>query len=63
MLEWTQHEGSVVCLLYALHNIEVIFIIKPLAAGEISFDHLLINCQKKLKINDILDKIYIGDCY
>ena len=45
------------------NNIEVIFIIKPLAAGEISFDHLLINCQKKLKINDILEKIYIGNCY
>ena len=44
------------------NNIEVIYKIKPFAAGAISLDSIIGQCSKKKKINEILDKITLKDC-
>ena len=43
-------------------KIEVIYIVKPFAAGKISFNDILINCSKKKELNKILELIILNDC-
>ena len=44
------------------NKIEVIYIIKPFAAGKISFNDILINCSEKKELNKILEIIILKNC-